>query len=423
MRWLWRAMSALVVGCVASVLIAWAFVLWGPLFESRRWVNAFEYPRQLPVAMPRDWFDANKWEYFESLGPGVTYGQCYMSGSTVTPPATSPPTAPAPVAPPSPVPFSTEVKTISDFAPYQPMQSGGRGSYKSGTPGPVISGGPLVYGTQAVLHFWRAGWPVEAVQCIFTEDPGSGTEEPRRGAVAAPKFLLPRKHAVTSWYTATGHYLPCDPLWAGLALDSLTWGSAWFVLRYGPRAVRRHWRRGEGRCVECGYERAGLKSATCPECGDKTDSQTLAAEAVRIRRRARNAGTAVVLLIVAIWIASLRWGLSWTMGNGMTSVWVARGDLVWRSVLAAGEWRSPGFELGRVEGGECLWKPQAVWGLWDKWAIVPLWTFAAVAVLPAGWGWWASGRAWRRRRRGQCTACGYDRRGISGLCPECGAGT
>ncbi len=39
---------------------------------------------------------------------------------------------------------------------------------------------------------------------------------------------------------------------------------------------------------------------------------------------------------------------------------------------------------------------------------------------------WGPGamRRWRRRRRGACTACGYDRRGIGAgaLCPECGMG-
>src|SRR5262249_5688463 len=148
----------------------------------------------------------------------------------------------------------------------------------------------------------------------------------------------------------------------------------------------------------------------------KTDSQTVAAEAIRVRRRTRNVGTAALLLIVTIWATSLRWGLSWTMGNGMTSAWVARGALVWRSVVAAGDWRTPGFEPGQFEGWECLWKPRASWELWDKWAILPLWTLATVAALPAGWGWWASIRAWRRRRRGCCTTCGYDRRGIEGLC-------
>jgi hypothetical protein len=422
-------MSALIVGCIVSVLIGWGLVLWGPLYESRRWLNTYDVPRQLPVAVPVDWWDVckpSKWEYFESLGPGVTYGQCFMTGVPVTPPAPRPPPAPAP----TPAAGSVETDTVFDFSgddlpgddtnsSIPPTPTGRRGSYG---PGPVISSGPLIYGIDGKLFFWRAGFPIEAVQCTFTEDPGSISETPRRGSVAAPKFLYPRKHATTSYYTATGRYLPCDPLWAGLALDSVIWGTVWFILRHGPRAVRRHWRRGEGRCVECGYERAGLKSSTCPECGDKTDSQTIAAEAVRVRRRTRNAGTAALLLILAIWAASLRWGLSWTMGNGMTSAWIARGALVWRSVIAAGEWRKPGFERGRVEGWECLWKPRAVWDLWDKWAILPLWTIAVVAALPAGWGWRASIRAWRRKRHSQCTACGYDRRGIEGHCPECGAG-
>lgn len=55
---------------------------------------------------------------------------------------------------------------------------------------------------------------------------------------------------------------------------------------------------------------------------------------------------------------------------------------------------------------------------------VPLWLVIAFVGVPC-WFWTLRNlRAWRRRKRGVCVACGYDRRGIAAIstvCPECGA--
>src|SRR5262245_40112529 len=67
-----------------------------------------------------------------------------------------------------------------------------------------------------------------------------------------------------------------------------------------------------------------------------------------------------------------------------------------------------------------VWMPR--WG-WDEWAIgayapvyniyVPLWVFAGAAGLPAAGLWVMNVRRRRRRARGSCLSCAYDRRGLA----------
>ena len=54
--------------------------------------------------------------------------------------------------------------------------------------------------------------------------------------------------------------------------------------------------------------------------------------------------------------------------------------------------------------------------------VIPMWPLAAATGIGALLLWWSE-RPERRRRLGQCAACGYDRRGlaVAAPCPECGA--
>ncbi|HVU64866.1 MAG TPA: hypothetical protein VHC70_12875, partial [Phycisphaerales bacterium] len=61
---------------------------------------------------------------------------------------------------------------------------------------------------------------------------------------------------------------PVMPIWSGLALNTLFYGTIAWGLLFLPGTVRRWRRRRGGRCVKCGYDRAGLAAgAPCPECG------------------------------------------------------------------------------------------------------------------------------------------------------------
>lgn len=62
--------------------------------------------------------------------------------------------------------------------------------------------------------------------------------------------------------------LPTGVIATGFALDTFAFGSAWWLLLFGPRALVRGIRRWRGVCIRCGYSRAGLsKGSACPECG------------------------------------------------------------------------------------------------------------------------------------------------------------
>lgn len=131
---------------------------------------------------------------------------------------------------------------------------------------------------------------------------------------------------------------------------------------------------------------------------------------------------------VSFYSWSGRMGLVGTIGNGP----VAREGDGWEYHRGA----NPGYSraLSPVQPGPIRWGfgmhvsrtngPPV--GNWRRagWPVVgmfaPYWFVLCLTALLPAWWLWRRGTEWRRRRHGQCLACGYDLRASPDRCPECG---
>ncbi len=108
-----------------------------------------------------------------------------------------------------------------------------------------------------------AGWPFPALWCAY-DAPMSWEPAPR---ALTPVFGYSIDAGSAPSVVATVKALPLHPVWGGLALNTLIWGSVWFAGVSGVGAAKRGWRRRRQRCVGCGYDLRGAASVQCPECG------------------------------------------------------------------------------------------------------------------------------------------------------------
>lgn len=108
----------------------------------------------------------------------------------------------------------------------------------------------LVLGSQNVLRVWPLGNP--SPQTSFDID------------AMYPFSQNPQRH---SWFVPTGI------LWRPFAINSTTYGAAWWLLLLAPGIARRALRRRRGQCVACGYDLTGNTTGICPECGKPTSSE------------------------------------------------------------------------------------------------------------------------------------------------------
>ncbi len=66
--------------------------------------------------------------------------------------------------------------------------------------------------------------------------------------------------------------LPIRPIWPAFITSSVAWAGLWAAAINGPSFLRRRLRRWRGACSGCGYPLVGITSARCPECGGATQA-------------------------------------------------------------------------------------------------------------------------------------------------------
>jgi hypothetical protein len=138
-------------------------------------------------------------------------------------------------------------------------------------------------------------------------------------------------------------------------------------------------------------------------------------------------GGALCLLLVAVWIASLFVGVR--RGRLTAAYELVNGKVTYE------QWILVGNNLPPPRAQRRYWQLFAAserfddpdrhhFGYWE----VPLWRPTLMVGVPAAALWLLEafaldGAEIRRRKRGRCPKCGYDRRGIAAeaRCPECGA--
>jgi hypothetical protein len=132
------------------------------------------------------------------------------------------------------------------------------------------------------------------------------------------------------------------------------------------------------------------------------------------------AGSALAVLMVAAWIGSAWWNLTWASRSGWW-IGLAHGQLLVGRETPATAAREHGWILDHMPF-ELRWHfSQAQFG-WAQYRELPVWLFVPVVLIATIVAWRTDRRRRDLDRRGGCPKCGYDRRGIDGSspCPECG---
>ena len=227
------------------------------------------------------------------------------------------------------------------------------------------------------------------------------------------------------------------PLW----LPALIFATPYAALRLAT--IRRRYRRERtGLCVRCGHKLEGLR-VRCSACEARVNVVSV------LRGVVIRCVFLVMLLVSGSALASYR-NYSWTSWNG-SSFRIAKGCFTYSWVPYA----SVSKRVGGFGGLATDWLPRihipssksapprlspplvpsaAVTGgsyfpmpgtpttaPKDGWIVVPLWPLTMALGLLLWYLWLNPSRQQRKRvRLGLCLRCGYDLRGSTARCPECG---
>jgi len=107
-----------------------------------------------------------------------------------------------------------------------------------------------------------SGWPAKCSRSISIADPAGNLV-----LLAGTRTGKP-----TNVYTATG-VLPTQPLYFGLAINTVFWGLLVAMLLLVIRAIRNARKQHKQLCIKCGYDLTGLNER-CPECGNEFTPRT-----------------------------------------------------------------------------------------------------------------------------------------------------
>ncbi len=87
--------------------------------------------------------------------------------------------------------------------------------------------------------------------------------------------ISPKKLGLPWQAPGGGSYrFPTRIHWPGFMANTLCFAAVLFPILYGPRIVRRWIRCKRGLCLKCGYDLTGNVSGVCPECGEKIPTKS-----------------------------------------------------------------------------------------------------------------------------------------------------
>lgn len=223
-----RGVILAALGLVTTIVVAWALAL----YVERDWGTMRGFGRQLDPARgePRGAISGARYS-----GPGMIEMDIEISNENLIPPGTSTPT-PEEVLPGWVLDW-IQARHPAGLRAYSPFQA-----------------------REAIDAF---GWPMLALSSISRGEFTDGWHNARSGVLELPAVVA---NSLRVKKKPPG--VPCRPLSVGIVVDTLAFGAAWGMLRYGVPAMVRWLRPRAHHCWKCRYDLRGLApDSRCPECG------------------------------------------------------------------------------------------------------------------------------------------------------------